>query len=67
MAADEISFGFALQHFADDHDGFVGLLPLLEFDGFADGWNRFHGVASVKPGRVDLVLEPRAIRQALRR
>ncbi len=38
-------FGFAFKTLADDDDGFVGLLPLLEFDGFAHGRNRFHGVA----------------------
>ena len=32
---------------------------------FADGGNRFDGVAGVEAGGVDLVLEPGAIRQAL--
>lgn len=54
-----------MQHFANDDDCVVGLLPLFEFDGFANGWNCFDRVTSVEAGRVDLMLEPRAIGQAL--
>src|SRR5258708_26883529 len=57
--------GLVAQNAGDHHDSFIRLLPLLLLDGFTDGGHRFDGVAGVETWRVELVLEPGPIREAL--
>ena len=57
--------GLIQQDAAHNHDALVSLLPLFLFNGFADGRHGFRRVSSVVPWRVKLVLEPRAIWQAI--
>src|SRR5258708_20149115 len=59
--------GFVAQNAGDYHDSFIGLFPLLLLDGFAHGGHGLHRVAGVEAWRVELVLEPRPVRQSPRR
>ena len=57
--------GFVLQNARDNDDGFVGLFPLFQLNGFADSRDCLDAIAGVKTRGVELVLEPRAIGESL--
>ena len=54
MCGGRNKFGFILQNATGDKIGFVGLLPMFLFDGFADGGDSFHRIASVATGGLEL-------------
>ena len=58
-------FRFVLQYLPDNHNRRVGLFPLLELDRLADSRDGFDSITGIEARRINLVLEPRPIRQAL--
>src|SRR5437588_8407115 len=56
--------GGALNRGGDDGDLLASLLPVVLLDGLAHAGQRLDAVARVEAGRVNLVLEPGAARQA---
>src|SRR5437588_2174025 len=56
--------GGALNRGGDDDDLRVGLLPVVLLDGLAHAGQRLDAVARIEAGRVNLVPEPGAARQA---
>src|SRR5216684_3186836 len=55
--------GVLVDHPSDDHHLLIRFAPFLLLDRFADRGKRLDSVASVEPGGVDLVHEPRSLRQ----